>query len=125
MLRVLLKLIDAPDVNRWHLFCIFKIVWNASFQYYDEYKNGMSQTLNRVDDLLNTDLLWDDFIDEEEDEMAWEKYEYSEQDWFNCCCLCLDLFEEHKNQIEKYIDSSDEKVREIALYLIDKIDKQK
>ena len=84
----------------------------------------MVRTVEKMDDLLKGHLLWDDYIDEEQDEMAWEEYDYSEQDWFNCSLFCLKLFCQYSDKIKKYISSSDRDVRDLAEYLYKHIEEE-
>ncbi|NDV95580.1 hypothetical protein D0T84_11755 [Dysgonomonas sp. 521] len=123
MLRVLLELINNTQADNEQLLTIYKRVWNATDNFITHYKDAVKQTMFKLDDILNSDMVWPDFIGDDEDEEAilWEEFDYTQQDWFNCCCLSLDLFKEYSQQIRD-LSNLDDKYKELANNLYNRIE---
>lgn len=121
MLRVLLQLINEPQIDKVQLLNIYIVVWNAVYDFVSNYRNRVEQTMFKLDDILNSDMVWPDFIGEEKDEILWEEFDYTQQDWFNCCCLSVDLFKEYVQQI-KELSNLDNKFKKLADNLYNRIE---
>ncbi len=120
MLRVLLELLNHQEANREKILNICIRVYDACLDFLSH--DGSLQTIPNINAILETIHLWEDYIDEEQDGILWEDYDYSAEDWYSCCCICMELFDDYKSGIKELVDSADISVKESALRLYRKID---